>query len=72
MLQSVALFTLAVVLLGLLPIVPRIVAFRTGVLRWLHMYRFANWHERHAPAIVIVVRSIFVVLAIYLLVLVLF
>ena len=70
--ETIAVVIIAALLLGLVPIVPKMIAFRTNVLRTLHLNAFANWNERNASTLVVVVRSIFVVLAIFLLVLAVF
>jgi len=67
--ESVYFIIFAVILLGLIPIVPKMVAFRARVLRYFRWNRLANWHERNTAIITISVRIIFAVLAVYLFIL---
>ena len=61
--QSTALILLAVVVLALIPIVPKMVALRVRVLRFVRLNRLADWHERHTGAITLAVRVMLGVLA---------
>lgn len=53
-----------VILLGLVPLVPKMIALRTRVLHALHLNRLANWHDRNAATLVVVVRAIIVCVAV--------
>ncbi len=70
--KSIVLVIIAAILLGLIPIIPRMVALRVRVLRFLHWNWFADWHERNAHGITVGVRIFLAVLAVYLLTLGLF
>ena len=56
----------AAVLLALLPLVPKMVAFRIKVLDFLHLSWLADWHQRYSHGIVIAVRITLTGLAILL------
>lgn len=62
--QSTALFVVAGVVLLLIPLVPRMIALRVAVLRFLHLNRLAGWHERHTEGITLAVRIILAALAV--------
>ncbi len=50
----------------LTPIVPQMLNLRIRVLRWMHLYALADWHERNIRVLVPVVRIILVVFALVL------
>ena len=66
--QSTLLIMAAFLIIGLVPLVPKMIELRTMVLRWLRLRRFADWHERHARPLTLVVRVIFAAFGIVLLV----
>lgn len=59
----------AVVVFGLIPLVPRMIGLRTRVLYALRLRSLAGWHERNAGTLVVAVRAIFAATAVVLAVL---
>ncbi|MEE9441642.1 MAG: hypothetical protein V3V99_03140 [candidate division Zixibacteria bacterium] len=59
----------AIVLAILIPLVPYIVKVRIRVLNWLRLKGLAKVHEKGFRPIVITIRSLLLVLAVYLLLL---
>lgn len=57
------LFCATGLILLLLPLVPRILNLRIAVLRALHLYAFADWHQRHYDFLVPALRVLFVFVA---------
>ncbi|UCE24991.1 MAG: hypothetical protein JSU74_02780 [Candidatus Zixiibacteriota bacterium] len=53
----------ALLILTLVPIVPKMIAIRTRVLYALRLRRLAAWHDRHAVQLVTVVRVTIAVIA---------
>lgn len=70
--KSVAIIVIGVILLGIVPIVPKMLALRVRVLHFFRWNRLADWHERNARGIIIGVRLLFAALAVYLLMLAIF
>jgi hypothetical protein len=62
-------FGAAALMLLLTPLVPKMIALRTRVLRCIHLNRLADWHERNQHALIVIVRSILLVMAVVLLIL---
>jgi len=58
-----------VALLGLAPLVPKMLELRIRVLRFLRWNSLANWHETNFRRLVVIVRMLFVAMALTLLVL---
>ncbi|MFH1700716.1 MAG: hypothetical protein ABIE07_09035 [Candidatus Zixiibacteriota bacterium] len=56
----------AIVLAILIPLVPYIVNFRIRILKWMRLKSPANWHEKGFKAIVITIRCVLFMMAIYL------
>jgi hypothetical protein len=52
----------------IIPLVPKMIALRVRVLRYFHLYRLADWHERNARGITVGVRILFALAAAFLLV----
>ena len=52
-----------VILLAVVPLVPKFVRLRIRALRFVHWYCLADWHERHFKVLVPVVRIIMAVIA---------
>ena len=67
MTQDTALIIVAIILFALIPLVPKMVNLRIKVLRWFKWNWLADWHERNLTVLTPIVRTILVVLAIYLL-----
>lgn len=59
----------AVIMLGLIPLVPKMMNFRILVFRKLHLNWLANLHENHFRGFVIAVRIILAAMAVLLLLL---
>lgn len=66
MTQDTGLIIVALILFLLVPIVPKMVHLRVKVLRWFRLNWLADWHERNIRVLTPVVRTILIVLAIYL------
>ncbi|MHC4500989.1 MAG: hypothetical protein ACYS21_17960 [Planctomycetota bacterium] len=66
--ESVYYFIVAAVLLALIPIVPKMIAFRIRVLHFLRWKSLASWHERNFRGFVIGVRLIMVAIALTLII----
>lgn len=64
--QSTVLLSLAVVLLALIPLVPKMIQLRVRVLHFVRLDGLANWHERNVRAITFGVRILLGLLAIVL------
>jgi len=62
--EPVYAFSIAGLLVLLIPIAPKIVSFRIRALRFLHFHWLANWHERHFEGFVTAVRVILAVIAV--------
>ena len=60
---------LAVIIVGLIPIVPKMMTLRIKFFRFLHWNWLANLHEKYYNGIVIAVRCILLAIAIVLLIL---
>ena len=58
MTQNMALLIVAAIVVGLIPIVPKMVGLRIKVLRWLRLNRLADWHERNIKTLTPIVRGI--------------
>ncbi len=59
----------ALILVALLPLVPKMIALRTRVLYALHLRCLAGWHDRNAGTLVVAVRVIMAAIAVTLAVL---
>ena len=59
---------IAFLIMALVPLVPKMISLRTRVLYGLHLRSFANWHNRNARALTLIVRGIFVAIAVVLLI----
>lgn len=59
----------AVVLIGALPLVPKMMALRTRALYALRLRSLAAWHERNTGALIVVVRVIMTAVAVLLVIL---
>jgi len=57
------------ILVALLPLVPKMIALRTRVLYALRLCCLAGWHERNSATLVVAVRVIIAALAVILAVL---
>lgn len=64
--SQVFILLLAVLALGLVPLVPRMVEFRIHVLRWLGLDQIAQFHRKGFRPIVVVVRTILIGIAVIL------
>ena len=58
-----------VALLGLTPLVPKMLLLRIRVFRFLHWNSLANWHETNFRPLVVIVRLLMVAMAVTLVVL---
>jgi len=58
-----------VALLGLTPLVPKMILLRIRVLRFLHWNSLGNWHETNFHPLVVIVRALMVAMAMTLVVL---
>ena len=69
--EELLLFLLiAVIMIILIPVFPRMIKFRIKVLRILKWNSLADFHERHFAQIVIIARTVIVLIVILLMVLV--
>ena len=59
----------ALILVALLPLVPKMIALRTRVLHALRLRSLAGWHYRNAGTLVVAVRVIMMAIAVTLAVL---
>ena len=59
---------MAFLIMALVPLVPKMISLRTRVLHGLHLRSFADWHDRNARTLTLIVRGIFVAIAVVLLV----
>lgn len=50
-------------MLVLMPFVPQIIRLRILLLRKIHLFRLANWHERHRDRLIPAGRAFMVVIA---------
>ncbi len=58
----------AFLIMAMVPLVPKMIALRTTVLQGLHLRSFADWHNRNARTLTLIVRGIFVAIAVVLLI----
>jgi hypothetical protein len=63
MTQQLALYIIAVIVVGLIFIVPQILAFRIRLLHWLRWHRLADWHQRNIRILIPVFRAVLLVIA---------
>lgn len=64
---NIVLLIVAVLMLTvMIPLVPKMIVLRARVLRWFHLYRLADWHERNASTLVPIVRTIITAIALIL------
>jgi len=61
--QATALYIVAAIMLLLIPIVPKMVALRVRVLRFVRLRGLADWHERHIVGISLGIRIVLGALA---------
>jgi hypothetical protein len=52
------------ILLVLLPFVPRIISLRILALRKIHLFRLADWHERHRERLIPAGRAVMLAIAV--------
>lgn len=64
--QKLALFIVAGLMLGMIPIAPKILALRIRVHRFLHLGGLADWHERHCRVLLVIARLLLVAVALVL------
>jgi len=60
MTQQLALYIIAVIVVGLILIVPQILSFRIRLLHWL---RLADWHQRNIRILIPLFRAVLLVIA---------
>ena len=65
--ETTYLIILSVIVFSLVAIAHKMVLLRIKVLNFLHLYAFANWHERHIEGVSWSVRIILTCLGLYLL-----
>lgn len=61
--EAIYLFIIAAVLILLIPLVPRLLAFRIRALRFLHLRSLADWHVRHFGGVILGIRIGIVIVA---------
>lgn len=64
---SICLFGLAAIMVGIIPLMPKMVKLRIFILRKLRFRWLADWHQKHFEGIVIAARTIIAVIALILL-----
>ena len=57
----------ACILAVIIPLLPKLIRVRVWVLRKMHLFKLADWHERNLVVIVQVVRTVLAVLILVLL-----
>lgn len=62
--QNIALGLVAVLMIGLIPLVPKLIMFRVKVLRWFKWNRLADWHERNIKILTPIIRGIMLLMII--------
>ena len=56
--EQIAYITAACILAVIISLLPKLIQARVWVLRKVHLFRLADWHERNNAALVTVFRSI--------------
>ena len=56
-----------IIMLLIVPIVPKIISLRVRILHFFRLHALADWHERNSKAISVAVRAIFAAVGVVLL-----